>query len=100
MSKTDKTRPWWVRMADAPGVTCVPVHDHRFGTCTLPDEVTAAGASLNRLTSGCYWGAPDRYLFGSGCFSGGKEWALLKREENRRDRHRARRELRAYNGGK
>ncbi|MFV2174551.1 hypothetical protein ACFHW2_16885 [Actinomadura sp. LOL_016] len=95
MSKTDKTRPWWVRMADAPGATCVPVHDHRFGTCTLPDGVTAAGASLNRRTSGCYWGATDRHL-GSGCFSGGKEWTFLKREENRRDRHRARRELRDY----
>jgi hypothetical protein len=46
MSKTDKTRPWWVRLADKPMVTCLPVHDHRFGLCTLPDKITAESASL------------------------------------------------------
>jgi hypothetical protein len=53
MSKTDKTRPWWVRMADAPGVTCVPAHDHRFGSCTLPDKITAANASLSFRRGRC-----------------------------------------------
>ena len=47
MSKTDKTRPWWVRIADAPMVTCAPVHDHRFGPCTLRDEITAVSASVS-----------------------------------------------------
>ncbi|MCW2876170.1 MAG: hypothetical protein JWQ95_270 [Sphaerisporangium sp.] len=100
MSKTDKTRPWWVRMADAPMVTCLPVHDHRFGPCALPDEITADSASLSRRTSGCYWGATDYayYLFHCGSSDGGREWYYFRREERRRSRHQARRELRAYQG--
>jgi hypothetical protein len=97
MSKTDKTRPWWVRMADAPMVTCVPVHDHRFGPCTLPDEITPAGASLSHRTRGCYWRATDHYLFGGG-LSGGREWQDLRREERRRSRRQARRDLRSHYG--
>lgn len=98
MSKTDKTRPWWVRMADAPMATSLPVHDHRFGPCTLPDEITTDSASLSRRTGGCYWSATAYayYLFGYG--HGGREWSCLRREERRRDRHQARRELRAYHG--
>ncbi|GAA3927863.1 hypothetical protein GCM10023085_06310 [Actinomadura viridis] len=99
MSKTDKTRPWWVGMADAPMLTCVPVHDHRDGPCTLPEEITAATSSLNRSgRSGCYWGATDHYLFDRGALSGGREWYHFRREERRRSRRQARRELRAYNG--
>lgn len=97
MSKTDKTRPWWVRIADAPMVTCVPAHDHRFAPCTLPDEITADSASLNPRPSGCHWRATASYLCDGG-LSGGREWYLIRREERRRDRHRARRELRAYRG--
>ncbi|MEV1167631.1 hypothetical protein [Nonomuraea sp. NPDC049784] len=98
MSKTDKTRPWWVRMADAPMMTCLPVHDHRFGLCTLSDEITADSASMSHRTSGCYWGATDHYLFGCGSLGGGREWHHFRREERRRSRHQARRELRAYHG--
>ncbi|WP_436762683.1 hypothetical protein [Streptosporangium sp. V21-05] len=98
MSKTDKTRPWWVRMADAPMATCLPVHDHRFGPCTLPDEITADSASLSHRAGNCYWSATAYayYLFGYG--HGGREWSRLRREERRRDRHRTRRELRAHPG--
>lgn len=100
MSKTDKTRPWWVRMADAPMVTCLPVHDHRFGLCTLPDEITADSASLSCRTSGCYWGATAYYLSGCGSSDGCRECTgyHFRREERRRSRHEARRELRAYHG--
>lgn len=98
MSKTDKTRPWWVRLADAPMTTCLPVHDHRFGPCTLPDEITADGASLSSRTSGCYWRATDHFLFDQGGVSGGREWHDICREERRRARRLARRELRAYRG--
>jgi hypothetical protein len=99
VSKTDKTRPWWVRMADAPMVTCVPVHDHRFGPCTLPDEVTAASASVSRRAGGgCYWHATAYYVFDCGGVGGGREGYHLRREDRRRSRRRARRELRAYNG--
>jgi hypothetical protein len=98
MSKTDKTRPWWVRIADAPMVTCAPVHDHRFGPCELPDEITARSASVGYRTSGCYWRATDYYVFDCGGVGGGREWYYFRREERRRGRRQARRELRAYRG--
>jgi hypothetical protein len=57
MSRTDKTRPWWVQMADEP---------------------TTA-----------YWYRR--------CESRGyREWNRFRREERRRSRHEARRELRAH----
>ncbi|GIH91277.1 hypothetical protein ACFFMN_09775 [Planobispora siamensis] len=90
MSKTDKTRPWWVRMADAPMVTCVPVHDHRFEPCTLPDEITAGSASLNHRTSGCHWRATAYYLFDCGGVGGGREGYHLRRQERRRSQHQVR----------
>jgi hypothetical protein len=101
MSKTDKTRPWWVRMADAPMVTCVPMHDHRWGPCTLPDEITASSASVGYHVSGCYWRGTGYYVFDCGggvTVSGGRELHYFRREERRRSRHQARRELRAYQG--
>lgn len=57
-----KTRPWWVRMADAPGVICVLPHDHRFWLCTLPDGITADSAFLSFRRGNCYWkiSAPSR----------------------------------------
>ena len=90
MSRTDKTRPWWVRLADRPGVTYVAVHDHRFGECTLADEITPETASLNRAERGCHWAATDHFLFDLGGVSGGREWHHICRE--------ARRDLRAYRG--
>jgi hypothetical protein len=100
MSKTDKTRPRWVRMADAPMVTCLPVHDHRFGPCTLPDEITADSAPVIRRGGGCHWGATAYYVFGCGGSDGCRECTgyYFRREERRRSRHQARRELRAYVG--
>jgi hypothetical protein len=97
MSKTDKTRPWWVRIADTPMLTCAPVHDHRFGPCTLPDEITAGSAPVNYPASGCYWRATDYYV-NEGGVSGGREWQYFRREERRRSRRQARRELRAWRG--
>jgi hypothetical protein len=84
-----------VRIADAPMLTCAPEHDHRFGPCTLPDEITSSSASVAYRTSGCYWRATDYYVFGGGV-SGGREWHYSRREERRRSRRQARRELRAY----
>ncbi|GAA1595497.1 hypothetical protein [Actinoplanes couchii] len=92
MSRTDKTRPWWVQMADAPMVACRPVHDHRFGPCTLPDEIdryTTAGRP-----GGCYWGITMSYWFRRRESHGYREASLYCREQRRRDRHRARRDLR------
>jgi hypothetical protein len=90
MSRTDKTRPWWVRMADAPMATCVPVHDHRFGPCSLPDEVNAESARLGFHPGRCHWGTSyDRI----GRVDGGREWYHVRRADRRRSRHRARHEL-------
>jgi hypothetical protein len=100
MSKTDKTRPWWVQMAESPMVTCVPVHDHRFGPCTLPAEVTADTASLSLRRGRCYWGVAGFYRAGYRGSDGHREWAAFRREERRRDRHRARRDLRDQPGGR
>jgi hypothetical protein len=98
MSKTDKTRPLWVQLADAPMVTCVPVHDHRFGPCTLSDEVTADSAFLSWRRGKCYWGAVQHHLFNlsDGCRACTDYYH--RREERRRGRREARLELRRYSG--
>ncbi|WP_367128592.1 hypothetical protein [Saccharothrix sp. HUAS TT1] len=95
MSRTDKTRPWWARLADTPMATCVPVHDHRFGPCTLPAEVSPGSATPG---SGCRWGCAADHLVWRDTKAGIREWRRFQREERRRDRHRARRELRAHRG--
>ncbi|NJP91832.1 hypothetical protein HCN51_20610 [Nonomuraea sp. FMUSA5-5] len=94
MSKTDKTRPWWVRMADAPPTTGVPRHDHRFGPCTLPDEITADSAGWR--PNGCYWGLPGYHVLIRETNAGHREFTYTSREDRRRSRRQARRELRAY----
>ncbi len=95
MSRTDKTRPWWVQMADAPMVACKPVHDHRFGPCTLPAEITAGTASLGGRRVGCHWAATESYWFRRCESRGHREWNRLCRQDRRRSRHESRRELRA-----
>jgi hypothetical protein len=87
MSKTDKTRPWWVQMADAPERACKPVHDHQFGPCTLPDKITAESASLSFHRDRCYWGGTDSYWFRRCENEGYREWSLFLREDRRRSRH-------------
>lgn len=94
MSNTDKTRPWWVQMADAPMVACRPVHDHRFGPCTLPDQITADSGSLGLTRPGCYWGGTKSYWFRRCESHGYREWNAIRRRDRRRSRHEARRELR------
>jgi hypothetical protein len=84
MSKTDKTRPRWVRMADVPLVTCVPVHDHRFGPCTLPDEVTPDSTNWRR--GGCYWGAPGYHVLVCETRGGSQEGYYIRREDRRLSR--------------
>jgi hypothetical protein len=99
MSRTDKTRPGWVRVADAPGVTCVDVHDHRFGRCTLPEGITAEGVSLC-FRRGCYWGGTAYFLNGLDPSDGCRECTgyHYRRAERRRSRHQIRRELRGWRG--
>ncbi|MCP2096180.1 MULTISPECIES: hypothetical protein [Actinosynnema] len=97
MSKTDKTRPWWVRLGDAPMSSCVPVHDHRFGGCTLPAEITADTICAPGVT-GCHWVVSASHGWRRCRRNGCREWSLVCREDRRRDRHDARRALRAYLG--
>jgi hypothetical protein len=97
MSNTDKTRPWWVRMADAPMVTCVPLHDHRFGPCNLPNDITADSASLSFQRGRCYWRSTAYQRFERND-AGSREWSHVRRDDRRRGRHQARRELGAYCG--
>lgn len=72
--------------------TVKPLHDHRFGPCTLPAEITASSTDPH-TTHGCRWVvtaafAPVR------TDNGGSEWNRLRRADRRRDRHEARRHLR------
>ena len=95
MSRTDKHRPYWVRLADAPLRTSQAHHDHRYGPCTLPDEVSAQ--SVEPVRRGCYWTyGPD--LYGVRLDNGGGEWNRLRTEANQRDRREARRLLRRHRG--
>jgi len=98
MSGTDKTRPWWVQMVDAPGSTCKPVHDHRWGPCTLPREITAVRALPRTRRSGCRWSGTPAYWVWRCESHGYREWNFLCREDRRRSRRQARRALRAWNG--
>jgi hypothetical protein len=57
MSKTDKTRPAWVKATDK-AAYLVPVHDHRFGGCDLPEraEATRHGVYAPPKGARCHWG--------------------------------------------
>ena len=88
MSRTDKTRPWWVQLADEPMVTSVPSHDHRFGPCTLPEKLGRTDDD-----SRCHWAGTAAV----NCHrhdNGAREWASFRRADRRRGRHHSRRELR------
>ncbi|WP_030680124.1 hypothetical protein [Streptomyces rimosus] len=94
MSRTDKTKPLWVRHAEhAPR----PVHDHRHGPCDLPPHPTRKAADTR-----CRWEDPGMILLGCTCCAGcqrrgcTKEWQRFVRSSNRRARYTARRETRRY----
>jgi len=93
VSDTDKTRPWMVRAAEHPGVTCLPVHDHRYGVCTLPDRPADA---LGYRMTGCHWTWTAVMAYGrdGGCGCRMCTNHYERREQRRRDRHDVRRALR------
>ncbi len=91
MSRTDKTRPWWVQLVDAPGVSCKPVHDHRFGPCTLPSRAVPQRADRGR----CHWVGTAAFNMRRCESHGHVESSFFNRQERRRDRHQTRRALRA-----
>jgi hypothetical protein len=75
---------------------CRPEHDHRFGPCTLPGRINADTAPINRPSRGCYWVVTDH--FASMVHNGCRDCTgyYFRREDRRRSRHEARRELHAY----
>ncbi|WP_030370450.1 hypothetical protein [Streptomyces rimosus] len=94
MSRTDKTKPLWVRHAEhGPR----PLHDHRYGPCDLPPHPTREAAGTR-----CRWEHPGTLLLGHTCCAGcqrrgcTKEWQGYVRSANRKTRHTARREARRY----
>ncbi|AXK32841.1 hypothetical protein DVA86_09450 [Streptomyces armeniacus] len=96
MSRTDKTKPLWVRCAEH---RPLPAHDHRFGPCDLPPE---SGPTREDPGTRCRWVYAE---FGNTCCSGPngraakKEMGEMNRAENRRDRYAARLAARRYATG-
>ncbi|MCH6159715.1 hypothetical protein [Streptomyces marispadix] len=92
MSRTDKTKPLWVRHAEH---RPRPVHDHRHGDCDLPPKPTREETDTR-----CRWERPDALLFTHTCCSGCnrrgcvKEWQGMVKASNRRERYEGRRQAR------
>ncbi|MFD7921729.1 hypothetical protein ACFV3R_21185 [Streptomyces sp. NPDC059740] len=92
MSRTDRTKPLWVRHAEHDPQ---PVHDHRYGTCDLPPKPTG-----EETPTRCRWEDPGMLLLGRTCCSGCNVRACVKERQemvkagNRRERHAARRAAR------
>ncbi|MCK1797144.1 hypothetical protein MTQ01_14170 [Streptomyces sp. XM4193] len=90
MSRTDGTDPLWVRhLRHDPR----PLHDHRAGgDCDLPPRPARAPSGTR-----CRWEHPETLLFRRGCCSGchrrgcTREWQLLRKVSNRRERYEGRR---------
>jgi hypothetical protein len=94
MSRTDKTKPLWVRHIEhAPQ----PIHDHRFGPCDLPPAPTRDPSDTH-----CHW-RPGTHFYSGTCCSGCnirgciKERQAMNTTANRKSRHQARAEARRYN---
>ncbi len=94
MSRTDRTKPLWVRHTEHHPR---PVHDHRDGACDLPPRPTREPADTR-----CRWEGPAAQLFFGTCCAGCKmrshirEWQLMVKLSNRKDRYAARREARGF----
>ncbi|QDQ15020.1 hypothetical protein [Streptomyces spectabilis] len=97
MSRTDKTKPLWVRHREH---RPRPVHDHRAGPCDLPPGPTRAEPGTR-----CRWESPGALLFDRTCCSGcGMRGCVTERQRearagNRRERYAGRREARLFAAG-
>ncbi|MEO3749448.1 hypothetical protein [Streptomyces sp. B6B3] len=94
MSRTDRTKPLWVRHAEH---RPRPVHDHRHGACDLPPRPTRELADTR-----CRWEHPAAQLYFGTCCAGCKvrshirEWQQMVRASNRKARYAGRREARRW----
>jgi hypothetical protein len=97
MSRTDKTKPLWVRHIEHDPR---PIHDHRYSACDLPQAPTREDTD-----SRCRWEYPVMLLFGGTCCSGCVKRACVKERQefakiaNRRERYAGRREARLFAAG-
>ncbi|MFC3996837.1 hypothetical protein ACFOVU_12980 [Nocardiopsis sediminis] len=92
MSRTDKTKPVWVRCAEHDPR---PVHDHRHGGCDLPPRPMREDAGTR-----CRWSWPGgTCCYGPNGRAAKKELGEMNRAANRRDRYAARLEARRITDG-
>lgn len=91
MSRTDKTKPWAVRvMEHRPWAD----HDHRYGVCDLPEHYR------DNLDYGhCRWSDWNICRKGTCCYGCGCRMCtdqLGRKAKRRRERHQARMQARGY----
>ncbi|GGZ29643.1 hypothetical protein [Streptomyces poonensis] len=98
MSRTDSTKPLWVRYAEH---NPQPIHDHRFGPCDLPPAPIRDDPGTR-----CQWEHPAMQLFyGGNCCAGCKRRSHIRerqqwaKADNRRERYAGRREARRFAHG-
>lgn len=84
MSKTDKSKPWFVVVREHP----LEQHDHRDGICDLPASPTVDAGY--RGIGHCWWDATSITYFTNHCGCQQCTYQFERRLERRRDRHRAR----------
>jgi len=93
MSRTDKTKPLWVRHLEH---NPRPIHDHRFGPCDLPASPTREPSDTH-----CHW-EPAAHFFTGTCCAGCnvrsciKERQAMNTASNRKSRYKGRQEARRY----
>ncbi|GAA0424957.1 hypothetical protein [Streptomyces luteireticuli] len=97
MSRTDRTKPLWVRLGEHDPR---PVHDHRSGPCDLPPRPTRKDADTR-----CRWEHPGSLLFRHTCCSGCAVRGCVKERQeearagNRKSRYADRRRARRLAAG-
>jgi len=97
MSKTDKTKPWRVRVAEHHPWAW---HNHESGYCDLPPSPLSDGGTFQRRpdgSAGCYWSDWNLCYKGVCCYGCGCRLCTgyyERRWERRRDRHQARQRTR------
>ncbi|GIG64728.1 hypothetical protein [Phytomonospora endophytica] len=97
MSRTDRTKPLWVRHAEHDPR---PVHDHRHGPCDLPPRPSRL---LDETR--CRWEHPGALTFTRRCCSGCavrgciRERQAMTKTANRKARYAGRRAVRRHATG-
>lgn len=88
MSRTDKTRPWWVKASEHP----VERHDHADGRCDLPGEI-GGWRERGRCYVDAEWWRPEFRCCCVMC-----DWDAFSVPRRRRERYEARRMCRNWEG--